>query len=631
MVRKNKHTLFKLIAILLPFLALFLLEISLRVFHYGYNTHLFIEYPQNPDYYVFNSDASKRYFLDRTFAPVGNRELFKKKKAPGTLRFFVLGESTTIGYPYFHNASFHRQLLYRLMHAYPEHTFEMINLSLTAVNSYTIKGFAEELTKYQPDAVLIYAGQNEYYGALGTASTQKIGSNPAVVNTVLKLRQLKMVQLGMDGYAGLARRSPSNSPKTEKTRMELMVGNQHIERDSKLFKKGIRQFRYNMEATLDRLEKKGIPVFFSNVASNVKDQPPFISAIPDSINAMSYYLTGLVAYQSREFSEAATLFNEAKDFDLLRFRAPEEINQTIVELCLEHPNTYFVDTRQAMEDKVAHHLLGDELFTDHVHPNQKGYAIMADAFYRKIQESHLLPPPLQEMSADEAVQNMPFSPIDSIAGELRIWQLKAHWPYSDDRYLNKPLPDSAIEEKLAVRLFRREEDWLSVHNTLYEAYIQNNQLEQVAKIAEAIVLEYAEDPVFYEQTAMIYGDTGHTEKAAFYMNGAFHLAPTFERAHYLFVFYLMMDKPELATPFIDYALAHNTKGIPLDAFKSLVERVIIQKQQLDKDSTNVTLMNEIATTYRQMDNRNGAGKYINKVLQQDPKNRDALEMNKNLN
>ncbi|GHT02435.1 hypothetical protein FACS189440_20260 [Bacteroidia bacterium] len=614
-MRKNKHTLFKLIAILLPFLVLLILEVSLRAFHYGYNTNLFIEYPQNPDYYVFNSDASKRYFLDMAYAPVGNRELFKKEKAPNTLRFFVLGESTTIGYPYFHNASFHRQLLYRLMHAYPDHTFEIINLSLTAVNSYTIKGFAEELTKYQPDAVLIYTGQNEYYGALGAASTQTTGSNPAVVNAVLKLRQLKVVQLGMNGYAGLVRRSHKNSSATEKTRMELMVGKQQIERDSKLFKKGIRQFQYNMEATLDQLEKKGIPVFFSNVVSNVKDLPPFISAIPDSINAMSYYLNGLVAYQEREFSEAAVLLNEAKDFDLLRFRAPEEINQTIVELCLEHPNTYFVDTRQAMEDKVAHHLLGDELFTDHVHPNQKGYAIMADAFYRKIQESHLLPPPVQEMTAGEAIANMPFSPIDSIAAELRIWQLKAHWPYSDDRYLNKPLPDSTIEEKLAVRLFQRETGWLSAHNDLYEAYIQNNQLEQAAKIAEATVLEYAEDPVFYEQAAMVYGEMGHTEKAAFYMNGAFKLAPAFERARYLLVFNLMLDQPEAAMPLLDYAIQHNTKGMQLDAIKPLVERVITQKQQLAKDSTNVTLMNEIAATYLHMDNQNGAQKYIDKARQ----------------
>jgi Tfp pilus assembly protein PilF len=38
-------------------------------------------------------------------APTGNSEPFKKIKDENTCRIFVLGESTTIGYPYFHNGS----------------------------------------------------------------------------------------------------------------------------------------------------------------------------------------------------------------------------------------------------------------------------------------------------------------------------------------------------------------------------------------------------------------------------------------------------------------------------------------------------------------------------------------------
>src|SRR5450631_158064 len=194
-VSGKRKRLFKVIAILLPFLILLLIEISLRIFHYGDNLNLFIEARDRSDYLVLNPAASKRYFTNVAFAPTGNSELFRKNKENATIRLFVLGESTTIGYPYFHNGSFHRWLLYRLMHEFPDRNFEVINLSLTAVNSYTVLGFAKELVKYHPDAVLIYSGHNEYYGTLGVASTNSVGNSPGIIKLLLVLRQLRIVQL----------------------------------------------------------------------------------------------------------------------------------------------------------------------------------------------------------------------------------------------------------------------------------------------------------------------------------------------------------------------------------------------------------------------------------------------------
>ncbi|HLA57257.1 MAG TPA: hypothetical protein VK622_00775, partial [Puia sp.] len=185
---RKKRIIFKTVAILLPFLVLFLLEISLRVFHYGNDLELFIEARNHPDYLVLNPAASKRYFINESFAPTGNSELFKKDKDDSTLRIFVLGESTTIGYPFFHNGSFHRWLQYRLMRSFPDRQFEIINLSLTAVNSYTVLGFAKELVRYKPDAVLIYTGHNEFYGTLGVGSSSRIGNSTHINRLMLFLR-----------------------------------------------------------------------------------------------------------------------------------------------------------------------------------------------------------------------------------------------------------------------------------------------------------------------------------------------------------------------------------------------------------------------------------------------------------
>src|SRR3984957_12842297 len=195
---------FRIIAILLPFLPLGFLEFSLRLFHYGYDSSLFIEVPGNKDYLIFNPDASRRYFTDQGNATSGNREPFRKQKEPGSLRIFVLGESTTIGYPYFHNGSFHRWLQYRLMRSFPDKKLEIVNLSLTAVNSYTVLGFARSVVHYEPDAVLIYTGHNEYYGALGVGSTNRLGRSPWLVNTLLWFRQLRFVQLLTQTYGMIA-------------------------------------------------------------------------------------------------------------------------------------------------------------------------------------------------------------------------------------------------------------------------------------------------------------------------------------------------------------------------------------------------------------------------------------------
>ncbi|MDR1161214.1 MAG: hypothetical protein LBK45_02640 [Tannerellaceae bacterium] len=620
----KKTILFKGMALLSPFLLLLLVEVCLRICQYGYNFDLFMEYPPNKEYYLFNPDASKRYFIDSRFAPAGNRELFKKKKEAHTIRFFVLGESTTIGYPYFHNGSFHRRLLYRLMHAYPEKNIEIINLSLTAVNSYTVKGFAKELIHYEPDAVLIYTGQNEYYGGLGAGSTQRIGGSPAAVNAILRIRSARIVCLLMDGYAAIAH-SLNKQAENEMTRMEFMAGGQQIPYQSELYREGIAQFSYNMEATLRLLQREGIPVFFSNLVSNVKDLPPFISNEQESENALSYFHTAQSLYEQGSYPEAKAYYIKAKENDLLRFRAPEEINAIIEALCHRYANARLVDTKGVLEEHSPHHILGGELLTDHVHPDLEGYGLMSDAFYAAIRESGLLPPPQQEAPEEQVRRDMPLSPIDSIAGDFRIRQLRGHWPFNDSLYMNSSLPENTLEEKLAGRLFRKEEDWHSVHNTLYKAYRKLNQPEKAIRVSEGAVLEYAEDPVFYENTAMACVEYGYMDKAAFYLRKSFCLAPTPEKARYSTVFYLVTDKPEASLPYLDYA-TNNGAGTGLVALRPLVERVIACKQKLAADPGNITYLYDIATIYLQMDNRDGARIYIDKILEIAPAHPEALQL-----
>ena len=87
----------------------------------------------------------------------GNVEIFfGKKKQKNTFRIFVLGESAAMGFPYPNNISFQRMLKYQLQKTNPDKDIEIINLALTAINSYTFYDFAQELVHFEPDAIFIY-------------------------------------------------------------------------------------------------------------------------------------------------------------------------------------------------------------------------------------------------------------------------------------------------------------------------------------------------------------------------------------------------------------------------------------------------------------------------------------------
>jgi tetratricopeptide (TPR) repeat protein len=611
-IARTRLWLFRIIAIVLPFLFLLMLEGALRLFHYGYDAALFIEAPGNSDYLVFNPAASRRYFTDQLNATTGNREPFRKVKEPGTLRFFVLGESTTIGYPYFHNGSFHRWLQYRLMREFPDRKLEIINVALTAVNSYTVLGFAKEVVHYEPDAVLIYVGHNEYYGALGVGSTNKLGGNPALVNTLLWLRQFRVAQLFAQVVGRVGRLFSSGASKAGKTRMELMVGDQQIPYGSPLFERGIAQFRTNMDKTLAIFHNEGIPVFISNVVSNLKDQAPFIG---DS--ATTDYGQAMQAWDKGDYGTAKVDFIRAKEQDALRFRAPEAINTIIGELTRKYDNTHLVDTRAAFEAASDHGIIGNSLLLEHVHPNLMGYALLSDVFYQALRQQGLIPAAPDPASAEsfrKLLRDMPITRVDSLAGAYKIDNLKNNWPFNHSGHDAGP-PSRATwhlateEEDLAYAVAFEHLPWEEAMRQLYDYYSKTEDWAKAATVMEALCLEHPEETSWDTKTAMLLGKLKDNEKAIFYFRQAFNLEPSFDKARYLFVLCLEQDRPAEAIPYLDYAISNNAGGMNLRPVKADALEIIRLEKSLARDSTNSSLLDTIASTYEHMGNKPAALKY----------------------
>ena len=657
---RGRVLLFRITGILISLFILLLLELSLRIFHYGNNLKLFVQFPENKDYLVLNPDASKKYFTNQAFATVGNFELFKKKKDKGTFRIFVLGESTTAGYPYFHNGSFHRWLQYRLSHTFPDKRFEVINLSLTAVNSYTVLGFAKEVINYTPDAILIYTGHNEYYGALGVASTDKIGGNPYMVNLILSLRKLRLIQLMTNLYEKIAGTRLTGSGGT---RMKMMVGDEQIPYNSNLFNRGIKQFTTNIDKTLRLFNKYNIPVFISNLVSNEKDFKPFMSVAIDSTkfqgfeknfksglvafenndflltsqllqkanktfnaNALCNFYLGKLAYKQGDFKQAKEYFVRAKDLDGLRFRAPEQLNVIIIQLCNKYSNTHLVDTKTAFENWSDDHIIGNDLILEHVHPNLTGYALMSDAFYETMKKGNLFPVNKdKDMTFKQLIHDMPVTKVDSLVGIYTVANLKKSWPFSDVLQQDK-ITISTEEEKLAWNLATKKISWKDAIDSLFTYYINTHKQFEARKTMEALALEYPQNALFCEKAAMLSSNLKDNEKSLFYFKRTFDLSPSFDNAKYIFAIYLKLDRPVEATPYLDYAIRNNNSGLDLPLVKTYTEEIIQLKNVYVKDTTDLSVLNKIASTYLKMGNKDGASKYVQKALKANGKDIEALTM-----
>lgn len=658
----NRTLVFKIISVAVPFCVLTLLECGLRLFHYGYDLSLFIEYPNNKDYLYLNPDASKRYFINQKNATTGNAEPFQKKKAPGTRRIFVLGESTTIGYPYFHNGSFHRWLQYRLSRTFPDQRFEIINLALTAVNSYTVLGFARELVGYQPDAVLIYTGHNEYYGAMGVGSTEQLGGNPALVNAMLQLRSLKIIQLAGEWYQKALAIGAVNKLENDGTRMRRMVGEQQIPYQSELYKRGVEQFRANMGEVLDIFARQNVPVFIGNLVSNERDLRPFVSFLvdsarfpgfvqnyrialdflrkTDSTEAYRHFQKAVENYQShalchyylgelestRGNAEAARgHFSQARDLDGLRFRAPEEFNQIVRQLVDKHPNAHLVDVKHCFETASTNGVIGKELILEHVHPNLKGYALLSDAFYEALKKAKFIrPAPGSEMPFARLRQEMPVPSIDSLAGIYKVANLKSSWPFNAalDR---DSIKTETFEERVAFDLAYRRISWENAMDQAYSHYIEGQNYHEAREIVEALILEQPADAALYSKSAMLSGQLGDERNALFSFQKAFSIAPSFETARYLFVLFLKMDEPEKAIPYLDYAIGNNTSGLNLTPVRVLAQEVVALRSS-STDSINISVLKRIASAYYKMDNRDGALLYARKVLRLNARDEAALQL-----
>ncbi|HKN17169.1 MAG TPA: tetratricopeptide repeat protein [Candidatus Sulfotelmatobacter sp.] len=439
-------------AILVPVLLLVVAEVLLRICGVGTPTGAMRPCTdQGRPAYCDNQFFAAPFFppgMYRTPRPY----VIPATKAPGTYRIFVLGESVAWGDPD-PTYGFARYLEVMLRERFPQVKFEVVNASITAINSHVLLPMVKDLAQYQPDLFVIYTGNTEVVGPFGpgTVLTPWDLSLPAI-RARIALNSTRLGQLVGNASGG------TRNNAAEWRGMEMFLERQ-VRADSPQMRPVYGNFAANLRDIGAVARRSGSHVLISTVATNLKDCAPFASLHregirPDELNSWEglvqhaaalenagSYSEALQLYFSAadidpqyaelqfriarclwaigDFAGAKERFVRAQDLDTLRFRADSKLNDVIRTVAGEGSGIGLVDAAAVLAAESPHEVPGGELFYEHVHTNPRGTYLLARAFFGEV--VRILPSELQRgatgadvISQEDCERLLAFTPYDRV-------------------------------------------------------------------------------------------------------------------------------------------------------------------------------------------------------------------------
>ncbi len=502
-IKKKPPFYFYIILLSVPLVFLGTLEACLRIFDYGYENIQWGEAVEGK--LTLNNDIVKRYFHSVKNTPRSIADVFDKEKKENSFRIFVLGGSSAAGYPYMPVGSFSRYIQRRLDLFYPESKNEVVNISLTAVNSYTLRDLFDGVVEQKPDIILIYAGHNEYYGALGIGSMESLGISRSIVNFTLKLERFKTFVLLRNIMKSIVKLAATDKGKPSGTLMSRMAKEKYIAFNSEIYNKGLEQFEGNLTDILNVAKRNNVRIILGNLVSNLKDQRPFISLKENELpEANIIYSKALIKYNNNQFKDADSLLRLSKDLDALRFRAPEKINSIIKQLGREF-NIPVANIDSAFVAESPNGIIGDNLMTDHLHPNLEGYFLIGKTFFEEIEKHGYLPKRANDHNnpKEDSLTREKFyiSSLDSVIAEYKIALLKNDWPYINKAKKKKKdevLSPKNFIDSTAAKFASAEITWEDGYIDVINYFLERKEYIKVEKYMDILISQY---PVISEYYA----------------------------------------------------------------------------------------------------------------------------------
>jgi tetratricopeptide (TPR) repeat protein len=533
---KKKLT-FTLIALSIPLLFFVLLETGLRLGNYMGNTRLFMTLEQDDGLYsIVNPRFASRYFFYTTVVPNPPLELFYTQKPDNAFRVFVMGESSAAGYPYGFNGVPGRVVRDVLQDAMPDKTIEVITVATSAINSYTLYDQVDEILQQKPDAILIYTGHNEFYGALGAGSNESLGNFPAFVRFYLRIQRLKTFLLLREQITNLSKwiatRSSGEHTPGLNTLMQQVVRDQAITLDSPVYELGKRQFRSNMTQILRKFERAEVPVFLGSLASNLRDHAPFESiATQNHPDAAEVFEKAQRTWQSGDFNQAKQDFVYARDLDALKFRATSDFNDIIRDLSGDFSFVTYVPVKEHLSSIALNGVIGFDLMLEHLHPNDRGYFeigwLFAEAFLGYKFSGFPVEANLVRHK-EHYFRGMHLTELDHYIVRHRLLILTRSWPFvrEADRNIYRGYVFSGIADSLAQRVVANQIRWDEAKVAMADYHLERGEIDLMLTEYRGLMRDqpYNETPFLVAAQQLL--DRNRLDDAYPYLQHAHRIVPS---------------------------------------------------------------------------------------------------------
>lgn len=411
-VSAKKPALWKrlLAMILSPILFLGLAELALSLAGYGYPKGFFIPWKVGGwTVYLVNQHYCE-HFVPKALSRAPESCALEPKE-PSKVRVFVLGSSAAYGDPdpaY----GFCRQLEVLLNEHAIGTSFEVINAAVTAMNSHVARRIARDCATQKPDLFIVFMGNNEVIGPYGppTLPASLYSSRWFINACITAKKESRVGRLLKDLNQSLGVHGADQS---KWQGMESFLTSRIVAEDPRL-QDCYRHFRDNLDDIIETAQGCRAGVLLCTVPINIQSCAPFGSEHKAGLAAESLaqwdqafqegrgleqkgdHAGALAAYEkARQIDdayadlmfcmgrclaalgrtdEARRAFVDARDRDVLRFRADSSILRVIRDTAQawSAKGVRLLDLDAHLEGRTSDHLLGDGLLVDHVHLNFRG-------------------------------------------------------------------------------------------------------------------------------------------------------------------------------------------------------------------------------------------------------------------
>ncbi len=431
-LRNQKTMLFKIIAIAAVVLFFVLIEIIVRIFSPAQKSSNDIIAIGKMDFFTEIQHQGERYIrITNKYGYSDQNFMFRAEKKPNTIRIFCIGGSASAGWPHPMEERFSSYLEKYLNSSGGSKKFEVINCSAHGFASYRVKNVFNELLAYEPDAVIVWCGNNEF---LEDRRYIASGFRKVVDKLAAKIRTVQLLKKAFYNPQLNGNELDVAQSFWKKVQQEAV----ELRSNPELFEKVKAHYRLSLQEIAEEALKNKVAPLFMTVPVNLRDWEPNVSVCnlrgQDSLRWASLFNEGRKEILTNNFFEAKQSFtkavkiepehaeswfllaktsemlhdtvnakmyySQARDLDYNPFRALSSFNTIIKQIVLENKGAVLFNADSIFSAHAQRRIPGFDLMLDYVHPTRNGNVIlaweMANFLNRKVFNGSITPVSLQE-------------------------------------------------------------------------------------------------------------------------------------------------------------------------------------------------------------------------------------------